>query len=312
MNILHVTNMYPTPQKPYYGIFVKRQIESLNKKGVNCKVKCIGKDFGGYGRIFAGKDTIDWADLIHCHFGHTGSLALLWKFIKKKPIVVSYCGDDLLGEVAKDGKYSLKGKFFAFLNSFLSKYIDYAIVQSGALEKKVRSRNKKKLPYGTDVDKFREIDKKTIAEKKMVLFLGQEDVPVKNFSLLQKALEYLGSKFTHCSFGNVDDKDIVQLINNADVCVLTSLHEGSPNAIREVMACNRPIVFVDVGDVKEILDHIEGCFVAGYDPKEIADAIRKAVNFKKVNTRQRLLDLGLDLNGTADRLIKIYKDVIKR
>ena len=304
--------MYPTHQKPYYGIFVNRQVESLKNKGINCRIKCIGKDFGGYHRIFTDNEAINWADLIHCHFGHTGSLALLWKFIKKKPIVVSYCGDDLFGQVGKNGKYKLKSKFFAFLNSFFSKYIDCAIVQSDVLAKKVRAANKKKLPYGTDLDKFKETDNKAINGKKKILFLGQKDVPVKNFTLLQEALRCLDFEFTCSSFGSIDDKDLVQLINSADVCVLTSLHEGSPNVIREAMACNKPVVSVDVGDAKEIFGSTEGCFVTNYDPKEIAGAIKKALNFKKVNTRQRLLDLGLDLDGTAERLLKIYRDVITK
>lgn len=320
MNILHITNMYPTQKAPYYGIFIQRQVKSLEKKGVNCKVECIGKNFGGYKRIFKIKEKVDWADLIHCHFGHTGSLTLLWKFFKNKPVVISYCGDDLLGRIEKNGKYSLKSKAFAFMNSMSSASADCAIVLSDKLEKKARSKNKKRVPYGTDAEKFREVTQEEAKRKiglgeylgKMVLFLGQEDVPVKNFSLFRKTLDFLGPNFTHRSLGNISDEDMVHLINAADVCVLTSLHEGSPNVIREAMACNRPIVSVDVGDVRSLLDSVEGCFVTGYNPKEIAGAIKRAADFGKVSARKKLLDLGLDLDGTAEKLIKVYEEILEK
>jgi len=122
MNILYITNLYPTLKKSHFGIFVKNQIDSIRKKGINTKVICIGKDFGGYHKIFSIKNEINWSDIIHCHFGHIGTLALFWKLFKNKPLVVSYCGDDLLGSVGSDEKYHFKGKILASINSFFSKF----------------------------------------------------------------------------------------------------------------------------------------------------------------------------------------------
>lgn len=318
MNILHVTNMYPTPQKPYYGIFVERQVKSLQKKGVNCKVKCIGKGFGGYKRILSNREEIDWADLIHCHFGHTGSLALLWKLLKKKPIIVSYCGGDLLGRVEINGKYSLKNKALVFSNSAISINVDCAIAQSWQLAEKVKSKMVRVVPYGVDIDIFRAINKEEAREKiglkdydgKVIFFMGQKDNPVKNFILLDKALKRLDFKFTCLSLGNITQEDVAYSMNAADVCVLSSLHEGSPNIVREAMACDRPIVSVGVGDVKDLIDPVTGCFIVRHDPDKMAASINRAISFGSVKARQRLLDLGLDTRCVAEKIISIYKELL--
>lgn len=320
MNILHVTNMYPSRDRPYYGIFVQRQIESLRKKGLRCEVACVGKGFGGYREIFNLKERVGRAEIIHCHFGHTGSLALFWKAVKHKPVVVSYCGDDLLGRVDQGGGYSKKHGLFAFINSFLSRYVDYAVVQSGQLSEKVRSGRTDIIPYGTDTDSFCELNKSEAKERiglkgytgKLILFLGQKEVPVKNYRLLEDAFGYLDLEFECRTLGNIAQEDMIYLMNAADVCVLTSKHEGSPNVVREAMACNKPIVSVNVGngEVEELLGPVEGCYVTGYDPEELAGAIKKALNFERTEARNRLLELKLDLEGTSERIIKVYKETL--
>jgi glycosyltransferase involved in cell wall biosynthesis len=264
-------------------------------------------------------EDMKWADMIHCHFGHTGSLVLPWKLAKRKPMVVSYCGDDLLGRVGKKGRYCMEGALLAAVNSFTSNFIDYAIVQSKELLNRARSRKKKIVRYGTDTDHFREMDRDAAKEAaglggfegKVIFFMGQKDVPVKNFRLFRDAMQFLHVDHKCLSLGNVGSGDMAQMMNASDVCVLTSLHEGSPNVIREAMACNRPIVSVDVGDVRELLEPVEGCFVTGHDPEEIASAIGKAFDFGRTEARERLLALGLDTEGTAGDVVDVYNEILK-
>jgi len=320
VKVIHITNMYPTDSHSYGGVFVRNQIDSLGRHGLNIKLKCIGRPFGGYSRIFSFRTEINEADIIHCHFGHTGSLALFWKLLERKPLVVSYCGDDLMGGVTEEGSYHLKGRLLASLNSLLSRYVDCAVVKSRQLAEKVKTKRVELIPNGVDMDLFREMDKQKARKKigletdeeRIFFFLGQKNEPVKNFSLFEKSLTYLNFKFKFFVLENISYKDVVYYMNAADVCVLTSLHEGSPNVIKEAMACNRPIVSVDVGDVRELLGPVEGCFVVRHDPKEIAGAIRKSLDFQKTTARSRLLDLDLDLDGTAKRIIKLYEDILKK
>jgi len=302
--------MYPLSSGSYFGIFVKEQIDSLSKS-VEQKVICLGKSSGGYAKIFSLKAEVSWADILHCHFGHTGSLALFWKFIKKKPLIVSYCGSDLLNNKG------IKGSAITNINSFLSKYVDCAIVRTVELSKKVRAKRIRLIPCGIDVGLFREIEqiqaRKAIGlgsdAGKIILFLGQKNNRVKNFPLFKKALENLDFEFKYLLLEDIPHDQVSYYMNAADVCVLTSHYEGSPNAIKEAMGCNRPIVSVDVGDVRELFSGIHGCFMVNSDPYQIAGAIKKAMECRKTNARQRIFALGLDLDTTAEKIIKVYKEL---
>jgi glycosyltransferase involved in cell wall biosynthesis len=311
MKVLHLTNMYPNQNNCYSGIFVKNQIDSLGKKGIDYQLVCLGRNFGGYRKTISLKNEAKWADIIHAHFGHVGSLGLIWKYIEHKPIIVSYCGSDILGAL------NTKERFLAEVNAFLSKYVDCAIVRSAGLAKKVRTKSVEIIPCGIDTSLFQEIDKSEARKAiklgdytgKLILFLGQKNNRVKNFSLFKKALEYLDFEFRHLLLENIPYAEVPYYMNAADVCVLTSLYEGSPNVIKEAMACNRPIVSVGVGDVKEMLCDIDGCFVVTSDPNQIAKGIKLAVGFSRTNARKKIFDSGLDLDATADKIIKVYKEV---
>jgi glycosyltransferase involved in cell wall biosynthesis len=100
----------------------------------------------------------------------------------------------------------------------------------------------------------------------------------------------------------------VNYYNAADVFLLTSQSEGSPNTIKEAMACNCPIVTTNVGDVKTVIGTTKGCYIALHDIRDIADKLKKALYFcSKTTGRERIINLGLDSNTIAEKIIKIYK-----
>jgi len=100
----------------------------------------------------------------------------------------------------------------------------------------------------------------------------------------------------------------------SDVILLTSLWEGSPNVIKEAMACNCPIVTTDVGDVRWIIGDTEGCYIASLDPNDYSLKMKKALDFAqksgKTNGRNRIIYLGLDADTIALRIIGVYEKVL--
>ena len=102
------------------------------------------------------------------------------------------------------------------------------------------------------------------------------------------------------------------LMYNCDALLLTSRTEGSPQVIKEAMACGCPIVSVDVGDVAERVSGIEGCYVVRTrEPKDIAEALQKALAFEgKTNGRERIQEMGLSNDQVAERLMAIYQSLV--
>ena len=108
--------------------------------------------------------------------------------------------------------------------------------------------------------------------------------------------------------------EVNRLMCAADCLLLTSLREGSPQVVKEAMACGCPIVSVDVGDVRERIQDIDGCFVANTrSPQELAGLLSKALQYKgKTAGRQYIVSHGLDNVHIADRLIEIYQRILNR
>jgi len=105
-------------------------------------------------------------------------------------------------------------------------------------------------------------------------------------------------------------------MNAADVVVLTSLYEGSPNVIKEAMACSRPIVATDVGDIKWLFDNEPGHYISSFSPIDMAKKIEFALEFsekkRRTNGKERIIKLGLDSKSIANRIIDVYKNVLAK
>ncbi len=102
------------------------------------------------------------------------------------------------------------------------------------------------------------------------------------------------------------------LMYNCDMLLMTSKTEGSPQVIKEALACGCPIVSVDVGDVAERTSGVEGCYVVpSREPKDIAQAILQAIAYEgKTNGREKIIEMGLSNDQVAEHLIEIYKQVL--
>ena len=145
------------------------------------------------------------------------------------------------------------------------------------------------------------------------MFSGAFDNQVKNATLAKAAVTRLGDEVELIELKGYSRNEVTLLMCACDAFLLTSFSEGSPQVIKEAMACGCPIVSVDVGDVKERVEGIEGCYVASsFDAKELAGLLKEALVFKcKTKGRERLAKDGLENQEVASQLIKIYESVAK-
>ncbi len=307
-----------------FGInpLIKSQGESLINSGIELGYFLIkGKGLKGYlkhiGRLRKELKLNDY-DIIHAHYGFCGWVAVLT--FKKIPKVVSFMGSDLAGGADESGRIRLSEHFYVYANRLLQLFIDFFIVKSKNLAVHVLFKSKMRIiPNGVDFEQFRPLSKNDVIEglsiklektKKYILFLGAKGLPGKNFSLLEEAM--LRLKDVRLLAPYPIDHSIVPLyLNIGDVLVLTSFSEGSPNVIKEAMACNCPIVSTDVGDVKEVIGDTGGCYIASFDPEDMADKISKALQFgRRTQGREKIKHL--EINEIAKRIIKIYKYVLEK
>jgi teichuronic acid biosynthesis glycosyltransferase TuaC len=98
--------------------------------------------------------------------------------------------------------------------------------------------------------------------------------------------------------------------HTSDCLLLTSLHEGSPNAVKEALACDVPVVSVDVGDVAERIQGIEGCHLARAEPEDLADKLQCVYQgSRRVSGRARMAELSIQ--NIARKLLEFYRDTIQ-
>ena len=289
--------------------FILEQGEALVGIGVIVKYCSIqGKGVFGYLRNYRRlKASINQfnPDIIHAHYGLSGLLANMQRLV---PVVTTYHGSDINSPTVYP--FSRVCMMLSRYNIFVS---EKNRIKSGIV------RHQSVIPCGVNLNLFCPTDKKLSRKvlrldknKMYLLFAGSFNNTVKNAQLALDAVARLDG-IELLEMKDYSREQVVLLMNAVDAVLLTSYTEGSPQFIKEAMACNCPIVSVPVGDVPEMIQHLEGCFVSTYDPVDVSDKLQLAIRYeKRTNGRQRIIDLKLDSESIAIRILEVYKSVSNR
>jgi glycosyltransferase involved in cell wall biosynthesis len=242
-------------------------------------------------------------DLIHAHYGLSGLLANTQRRI---PVVTTYHGSDI-----NDARVFP----FSKLNMILSAYNIF--VSEKTRKKSNRTYKQSLVPCGIDTALFRPLEKdqarkllKLDEDKKYILFAGAFANQVKNPGLAQESVTLL-TNTNLIELQGYSREEVALLLNAVDVVLMTSFTEGSPQIIKEAMACNCPIVSVPVGDVADVTDRVAGCFISTYQAADVALKLQQALAFgDRTDGRTKILELGLDAKTVACKVLDIYKKVI--
>ena len=305
----------------HYGVvpFIRNQGESLREAGIDLDFfTVVGKGVKGYlGNIRRLRKVIreNKYDVLHAHYSLIGLVALLT--FSGKPIVLSVMGSDAYGDYDTKGRRIPSSYLYMMVTQLIQPFVKGIIVKSENINKYIyRKKITETIPNGVNFSRFSPRDKKECRkklglplERKLVLFLAKPDDPRKNFKLLLDAEKLIDSKdFEVLNPYPIDNRDFPDYLNACDVFVLTSYNEGSPNVIKEAMACNIPIISTPVGDVVEVLGDTPGCYLVGFDPEDVADKLKKALQFNK-KTTGRVTIKDLDDRIVSQKIINIYKRV---
>lgn len=286
--------------------FIEEQVNALKKIGLQMEIFGVkGKGIRGYlknWKLLLQHINEFQPDIIHAHYGLSGLLANLQR---KVPVVTTYHGSDINDKrIFRISKLTIR---LSEHNIFVSqKNVDKA-----KLKKKFSL-----ISCGVDTSVFypqnqeacrREM--KLSKEKKYILFAGAFDNQVKNASLALNVVSTL--KNTELiELKDYTRENVACLMNAVNACLMTSHSEGSPQFIKEAMACNCPVVSVDVGDVKELLEGVKHCYLAKYDIQDISEKLNLLFeNGERTNGKEKISNMHLDSTSVARRILEVYNSI---
>lgn len=326
MRVLVATNMYPHEQDPVEGIFVAEQVESLRDSGLEVDLEVVPRTSSGPGvyRRLAARVRTSVArsrpDVVHAMYGGVFAHEVA-RGAGALPMVVSFCGSDLLGDPLAGWATRASAAVGVRASHRVARRAAAVVVKSEslarALPRGVPRERVVVVPNGVDTGHFRPLDPATCRQRlgwtgpgPHVVF-GARPRPVKRLWLAAAAVDLLRAEHPDVALHvpeEVDRASMPAWLNAADVVVLTSRHEGSPNVIKEALACGARIVAVPVGDVPERLRGVGGAAVVGDDPAEIAAGIRSVLAVDR-DGRAAPSAVDLSLPAQAARLEELYRRV---
>lgn len=311
--------MFPgrNPNSRYAGIFIKEQIDALSKKGITFDFVFIDgykSKFEYFKSIF----TINYTlfreskryDAIHIHYGLTGLFLLFNPTSIKNKTVLTLHGSDIS---IKSTKYVQR-----FISRLLVKKVHDVIVVNNDFLNETKTLNSSVhiIPCGINADFFSPpISHTEITD--VILFPSCADRAEKNFGLFEQAFRILKEKNPSLSYKCLDKMDRNQVrttLQKSTLLMMTSLSEGSPQVVKEALACCLPVVSVPVGDVSTLLNSANNSFVTNsYSAYELASACEKIIQSgnRCQNGPRIIAKLELSNSSIAERIKVIYSKVAK-
>ncbi len=331
MRVLTVTNMYPSESRPGWGAFVRSQVQSLIAAGIETDVEVIEgyrsklEYARGAARVRArlrdGVRNGDY-DLVHAHYGLTGLVA---RMQGRAPLVVSFCGDDLYGHSDAQGRARPASLPLAHLHRRLAHVADGLIVKTKAMRELLPASERSRvavIPNGVDFERFAPGDRAGARaalgladDVAYVLFPYDTARPRKNFALVEAAIARAagetGRRIEPLVVWEKPAEVVALAMQAADCLALASYWEGSPNVVKEAMAACLPVVTVDVGDTRDVVEGAAGCSVVARAPEPFAAGLIQALAHDgPTDGRERIAHLRAD--RVAAQVIDVYKAALAR
>lgn len=326
---------YPSHQAP----FVTEQAEAIRALGHEIEYYLVR---GSYiKQYFALRKKIkEWRpDIIHAHYGLTAILAELQGMV---PVVTTFHNGETHNWYVNliASLMSLRAKHVIYVaqhiyNKVYFKATNYSIIPCGInledcfLTNKAEAR--KELEWEQD--------------RKYILFGGAFYNLRKNYPLLREAVERLmneriselGNEWTKIEGGEMlgdvacmemwkrTRRECMLMMNAADVFALPTKNEGSPQALKEAMAVNCPVIATDITDIRYMLGDVSGHYVlenkrgtqadwVGDESSvdELAGLLKKALAFEgRTKGRERLVEIAYTNDLIAKKIVEIYKSILK-
>lgn len=327
MKVLQITTNYPCKENPIFGIFMKEQVESVEKYGVentiifsnglrsNPKIKFSATfiHLRTAMKLFFHLLTHKY-DVIHCHNVLSGLILQIVGGLNNRNTVMSL-------QIDPETPGSTDQKFTGKLYPKFAKII---------VKKQLKNHKEKfvYLPNGVNMDLFKPLDKTECKnklgldqDKRYILFVDSNTFKArtqKRKDRFDETLRILKEKY---GYQNLEPlvmtktarADVPVWMNACDMYLLSSDEEGSPNAVKECMACNVPVVATPVGNIPDLFEGVKECKMSSkLDAEELAELANVVLSSdSEIKTREKIIEKELDMDSIAKRLFKLYKELSK-
>ncbi len=310
--MIKVLNLVTT-ERPFF----ESQVEILEKKGVEqTTISVPGKYIPQEGITRSVLDYIRFYpevlyksfadyDLIHANNGLVAPHSIMQPNL---PVVISFWGLDVVSSAYYQDRVS----------QICSQYADETIVMSKNMQENLGV-DSHIIPHGVDLTKFYPSDQFSAQRKvswdpnqKHVLFPYAPSREEKNHHMAKEIVANANERTDeniklHEVYG-VPHDEIPTYLNACDALLLTSHTEGSPNSVKEALACNIPIISTDVGDVRYLLNNVEDCCVSN-EQKVLETNLIKVLNSGDRTDGRRMAE-NLSLDSMGDQIIQVYQSAM--
>jgi glycosyltransferase involved in cell wall biosynthesis len=318
LHVLVVSNHWDHRKKaPAAGVFVDRQVASLRKAGVKISTFDISTShsplnlFIRWMKLYAQVQRLK-PDIVHARYG---TIVAALTVLSARPAVITFCGSDLNPGASVSRLRMRIGLMLSNLAALRARAI---VCVSEELRQRLWWHHDRAvvIPDGIDLDLFspggQDEARKKLGwdlNRPITIFHVGSDPKLKGLGLAKSAMKVAQARIHEAELrliSNVEPNLMPLYYRAADALLCTSMNEGSPNVVKEALACNLPVVSVPVGDVAERLAGIYPSQVVPRDPKVIGECLaRILLSRKRSNGREHILHLGLD--QVAQRVLNVYR-----
>ena len=311
--------------------FVLEQGESLRQLGLDIEYMPVRGNYFLAVRDLKRKIRECQPDIVHAHFGLSAITAELQSLV---PVVTTFHNGETLNWHVNfiTSLFSLRAKHVVYVAQHIHDLVYF------------KAKNHSIIPCGVNMDDCHVIDQAAARQQlgfedgvKYILFGGGFDNLRKNYAILRNAVERIEQapwvpveggercgNIVCLEMKGLSRAECVLRMNACDLFALPSHSEGSPQALKEAMACNCPILATDIADVRTLLGELPGHYILrnprrtherwDADEKsldEMVTLLQEALHFSgRTNGRDRILEMGLSNEQVAQRLIAIYESVL--
>ncbi|HWF26240.1 MAG TPA: glycosyltransferase [Solirubrobacteraceae bacterium] len=259
---LVVTNMYPSPEHPALGSFVRDQVAALRRiDDLDVEVFAFAPGgAGAYPRAAAAlrrRHGSSRFDIVHAHFGLTAWPAL---GARARARVLTLHGTDLAHPRSR--KLTLAALPFIDLVAGVSQPL------LDGLPRWAARRRTAVLPAGVDTTRFAPIPRLEARrrlgldpDRPYLLFAAN---PARAEKRYDRAVE-VARNVELLALRDVDPEDVPFWVNAANAVLVTSEREGFGLAVLEALACDVPVLATDIGIAPEALDGVAGTYCGPFD-----------------------------------------------